>query len=74
MSENIKSYSVISRKQINLKVTQYQALVLVTLLKKIKIEPSKTKIVVTNICNQIDEHFKKMSVSELMEFQNELPP
>lgn len=74
MSENIKSYSVISRKQMNLKLTQYQALVLVTLLKKIEIEQSKTKIVVTNICNQIDEHFQKMSFSELMEFQNELPP
>jgi hypothetical protein len=73
MSENIKSYTAISRKQIALKLTQYQALVLVTLLKKLDIEPSKTKIVVTNICNQIDDHFKKMTVSELMEFQDELP-
>ena len=73
MSENIKSYTVISRKQIALKITQYQALVLVTLLKKLEIEPSKTKLVVTNICNQIDDHFLKMTVSELMEFQDELP-
>jgi hypothetical protein len=73
MSDIIKSYSLISKRQMTIKVTQYQALTLVTLLKKLEIEPSKTSLVVTQICNQIDEHFKKMSVSELMEFQNELP-
>lgn len=73
MTDVVKSYRLISNRDVTIKVTQYQALVLVTLLKKLEIEPSNTSLVVTHICNQLDEHFKKMSVSELMEFQNELP-
>ena len=62
----------VSNRKFKVELSNLQAIHLVSVLKQLSLEENLTKIIITNICNQLDNHFNAMEGFDLMVMEQEI--
>lgn len=62
----------VSNRKFKIELSNLQAIHLVATLNKLPLEENLTKIIITKICNQLDDHFNAMEGYDLMVMEQEM--
>lgn len=62
----------VSNRKFKIELSNLQAIHLVSVLNQLALEENLTKIIITNICNQLDNHFNAMEGFDLMVLEQEI--
>lgn len=62
----------VSNRKFKIELSNLQAIHLVATLNQLALEENLTKIIITNICNQLDNHFNRMEGYDLMVMEQEI--